>query len=238
MESGNSDMLNDRRKALKTKYLARLQPIAQHQSISGLRIDDIARIMGVSKATFYKYFSSKEDVIEQATDLIVDAFAQTETLFGDDSSSLLLGFQNAFTQSLFLTSYLPDTFLLDLKQNYPRSWEHVKQAQQKRQQQLEQFYARGVMQGIFNPIKPVLFALQHELLLRNLMNPVFLLEHDLTLKTLLYDYYDLQKYQCLRPSMLQQIDDKPVKDFIDHMARKISLGIQSDVELISITRRT
>ena len=60
------------------------------------------------------------------------------------------------------------------------------------------------------------------------MDPVFLMEHDLPLRTLLYDYYELQKYQWLVPGVSQQLDDAPVKEYIDMMARKISLGMRSD----------
>lgn len=73
--------------------------------------------------------------------------------------------------------------------------------------------------------------LQDELLLRNLLDPVFLMEHDLTLRTLLYDYYELQKYQWLVPAAREQVDDGPIKEYIDMMARKIALGMRSDVGL-------
>lgn len=233
MEIESHALSNERRQKLKSTYLTRLLPIIQHQGLSHLRIDDLARLMGISKATFYKYFSSKEEVIEQAVELIVGSFKQAATLFGDDSSSYLLGFQNAFAQSLFIASYLPDAFLLDLKQTYPLFWERVKQAQQERQQQLEQFYERGIAQGIFHPIRPALVVLQHELLLRSLMNPVFLMEHNLTLRALLYDYYELQKYQCFPPEISRQLDDAPVRAFIDRMARKISLGMHAGGEHIA-----
>jgi len=74
----------------------------------------------------------------------------------------------------------------------------------------------------------VLATLQEELLLRSIMDPVFLMEHDLTLRALLYDYYELQKYQWLGPDVRAQIDDAPVKEYIDMMARKISLGMRLD----------
>lgn len=233
MEAESSVVSSKRRQTLKSQYLTRLLPVIQRQGLSRLRIDDIVDGMGISKATFYKYFSSKEEVIEQGVDLVVSAFKQAATVFGDDSSSYLLGFQNAFAQSLFIASYLPDAFLLDLQQTYPFLWERVEQAQQERRQQLEQFYEQGIAQGIFHPIKPVLVVLQHDLLLRSLMSPVFLVKHDLTLKAVLYDYYELQKYQCLPPEISSQMDDTPVRAFIERMARKISLGMHSDGEHIA-----
>ncbi len=228
MGDENSVSVNERRQELKSKYLERLLPMIKYHGLSHLRIDDIVRFMDISKATFYKYFSSKEEVIEEVVDLIVSYFKQASILIGDESSSHLLRFQNAFAQSLLIASYLPDTFLLDLKQISPQLWERIKQAQQERQQLLQQFYEQGIAQGIFNPIRPVLVVLQNELLLRNIMDPIFLMERDLTLRALLYDYYELQKYQWLPSEIFGQMDDTPVREYIDMMARKISLGMRSE----------
>jgi hypothetical protein len=60
------------------------------------------------------------------------------------------------------------------------------------------------------------------------MDPVFLMEQDLTLRTLLYDYYELLKYQWLLPECAEQIDDAPVKAFIDRVIHKFSLSMRSE----------
>jgi hypothetical protein len=149
-------------------------------------------------------------------------------LIDDASLPYLQRFQNAFGQSLLIASYLSDAFLLDLKQVFPSLWERVRQVQQERQDQLQKFYDHGIAAGIFQPISPVLVALQDELLLRSILDPVFLMERDQTLRALLYDYYDLQKYQWLAPEVRAQVDDGPVKEFIEMMARKISLSMRSE----------
>jgi AcrR family transcriptional regulator len=215
----------ERYEELKRKYLTRLLPVLQHQRLSHLRLDDIVRCMDISKATFYKYFSSKEDVVEQGVDMVVASLKQAITLVGDESSPFLLRFQQAFMQSMDIAHYLPEALLLDLKQFSPPLWERIKQAQREWQQQLQQFYEQGITQGFFHPIKPVLAVLQNELFLRNIMDPVFLMERDLTLRALLYDSYELQKYQWLLPEFAKQIDDAPVREFIDLVVDKFSLGI-------------
>jgi AcrR family transcriptional regulator len=215
----------ERREELKRKYLTRLLPVIQHQRLSHLRLDDIVRLMDISKATFYKYFSSKEDVIEQGVEIVVISLKQATVLIGDDSSPPLLRFQYVFMQSVEVASYLPEALLSDLKQLSQPLWERVKQAQRNFQFQIQRFYEQGIAQGIFHPIKPALAVLQNELFLRNIMDPVFLVEHDLTLRTLLYDYYELQKYQWLLPEFAAQIDDAPVRVFIDHMVHKFALGM-------------
>lgn len=228
MEVEHNDSSSKRRQEVKGKYLAKLLPIIKHRGLSHMKIDDIVRSMDISKATFYKHFSSKEEVIEQVVDMVVGYLQQATTLIGDESSPHLKRFQNAFAQSLLIASYLSDAFLLDLKQVFPALWERVKQAQQERGRQLQCFYEQGIAAGVFQPISPVLAILQDELLLRSIMDPIFLMEHDLSLRALLYDYYELQKYQWLVPGVSKQMDDTPVKEYIDMMARKISLGMRAD----------
>jgi AcrR family transcriptional regulator len=218
----------ERREELKQKHLTRLLPVIQHQRLSHLRLDDIVRFMDISKATFYKYFSSKEDVIEQGVELVVTSLKQATALIGDESSPPLLRFQQAFMQSVDVACYLPEDLLLDLKQLSPPLWERVKRARLELQQQLQRFYEQGIAQGIFHPLKPMLAVLQNELFLRNIMDPVFLVEQDLTLRTLLYDYYELLKYQWLLPEFAEQIDDAPVRAFIDRVIHKFSLGMRSE----------
>jgi hypothetical protein len=116
----------------------------------------------------------------------------------------------------------------NLKHTFPLLRERIKQAQQERQKKLKLFYEQGAVLGLFRPLSPALAILQDGLLLRNIMDPVFLMEHDLTLRTPLHDYYELQKYQWLVPEVSGQIDDAPIKEYIDMIVRKISLGMRSE----------
>ncbi|GCE16791.1 TetR/AcrR family transcriptional regulator [Dictyobacter kobayashii] len=228
MKADSGDTTPGPRQDLKEKYLLKLLPVIKQRGFSHLRIDDIARYMDISKATFYKYFASKEEVIEQVVDMVVAYFYQAFTLLEDDSSTYLQRFQHIFGQAVLIASYLSDAFVSDLKQVFPALWERVKQVQQERQRQIQKFYQQGVAAGVFQPINPILLMLQNEMLLGSIMDPIFLMEHDQTLRALLYDYYELQKYQWLAPEARMKIDDAPIKEYIDKMAQKISLGMRLD----------
>lgn len=228
MNVESDDIAHGPRQDLKEKYLLRLLPVIKHRGFSHFRIDDMARYMDISKATFYKYFSSKEEVIEQVVEMVVAYFHQASSLLGEASSSYTQRFQHSFAQAVLIASYLSDAFVLDLKHVFPQLWERVKQAQQERQQHLQHFYEQGIAASVFQPVNLVLATLQEELVLRSIMDPVFLMEHDLTLRALLYDYYEMQKYLWLVPDVRIQVDDAPVKEYIDMMVRKISLSMHLD----------
>ena len=213
------------------KYLVKLLPIMRLRGFSHMRIDDIVRSMDISKATFYKYFSSKEEVVELVVEMVVGYLNQATAQIEDESAPYIQRFQHVFGQAVLIASYLSEAFLLDLRQVFPSLWERVEQAQQARQRRIQQLYGQGVSAHAFHPINPLLIVMQDELVLRAIMAPAFLMEHDETLRALLFDYYMMQKYQWLVPEVREQVDDTPVKEYIDMMARKISLGIRADFVL-------
>ena len=212
----------------KTKYLIKLLPVIKQRGLSHARIEDLVRAMGISKATFYKHFSSKEEVIEGVVTLIAGYFSQSSGILENAASPYLERFQQAFQHSLLIASYLSDAFLLDLKQAHLALWEQIQQAQQQRQRCLQQLYQDGRMAGIFQPLNARVVVLQDEVALRMLVDPLFLMEHDLTVGAALNDWYEAHKYQWLTPAAREQIDDAPVKAHIAMMARKIALSLRAD----------
>jgi AcrR family transcriptional regulator len=211
---------------LKTKYAKKLLALLRTGGISHLRIDDIVRHMDISKATFYKYFYSKEDILEQIVKMLVDYMVEAATQVQDDTSSYVQRFQSAFTQSLFMASFVSKAFLEDIQQSYPELWERIRHAKQRYYQHLRQFYEQGIAAGVFQPINSHLLVLQEGLVLRAIIDPVFLIEHDLTLRKALYDFYVMQKYLVLTPGTREATDDAQIKQFIEEIAQKISVSMR------------
>lgn len=226
MEPEAERSMSANQEILKTKYVKKLLTLLKTRGISHLRIDDIVRYMDISKATFYKYFSSKEDILEQIVAMIVGHMIEAATQFQDDASSYVLRFQTSFEQSLFMASFVSKAFLDDLQQSYPELWERIKHTQQHYYQHLRQFYEQGITVGVFQPLNPHLLVLQEEIVLRAIIDPVFLIEHDLTLRKALYDFYVMQKYLVLTPGTRETIDDTQVKQYIEWIAQKISMSMR------------
>jgi AcrR family transcriptional regulator len=225
MEPETEHAVKANQELLKTKYAKKLLPLLRAHGISHLRIDDFVKYMDISKATFYKYFSSKEDILQQIVEIVVSHMIEA-ALASDDTTSYVQRFQKAFTQAVFIASFVSKAFLDDLQQGYPQLWERIRSAKQQYYQHLHQFYEQGIAAGAFQPVNPHLVVLQVELVLRAIIDPVFLIEHDLSLRKALYDFYVMQKYLALGPGTCATIDDTPVKLFIEEIAQKISLSMR------------
>jgi AcrR family transcriptional regulator len=219
-ESKVNDKLNETRLRLTVK----LMPHVLKNGFQALRMEDIAKFMDVSRATLYKYFSTKEEIIGG----LVEAFVEyINELVGDEMDSNQgddIRFQQLFEHTVLFAVNLKDVFLKELTYSYPNSYERLKNAMEKREQQLLGFYEEGIRKGIFNEISVKLLILQDELL-RSMIDVKYLMENQLSVHQVLWDYYTLKKIQLFKPENLKTIDDDMMIPKIDYLVQKINKSL-------------
>lgn len=206
----------------KNKYFDKIKPVFRKNGISQLNMDDIARHMDISKATMYKYFSSKDEIIKLFVDYCVDYFKSGESVMSDERISYPERFQITFEQSLKAAVYMPDILLQDLKDAYPNLLESVLLAQQERHTNFRKFFDAGVTNGVFIPINPTLFLIQDDVVLRRILEPSFTIQFDLTLKKALMDFYLIKKHQLITPNLLNTVDDSLMEKKISQVIQRIT----------------
>ncbi|MBD3919282.1 TetR/AcrR family transcriptional regulator [Paenibacillus sp. PR3] len=191
-----------------------------------LRMDDIAKQMDISKATLYKYFSSKDEIIDLVIDQFVNSVEENdaEDLPGAESS-YEERFRNTFVRTLLIASYRSEPFLKDLRETFPELYGKLESAIAARNDRLRMFYEKGMNEGIFIQQNATLLIMQDELIFRNLMDPVYLMKQNLTLRNALYDYYLIKKRQLLCAVQSQSSDDDGMQERLDRLAGKILYGM-------------
>lgn len=96
---------------MRKAYVKKLIPVIRTQGFLSLTIQDIARIMNFSRASLYNYFSSKEDIIMELTNLCIDYINEAgQTLF-NEALSYPLRFQKVFEQAVLSAVYASDIYL-------------------------------------------------------------------------------------------------------------------------------
>ncbi|WOZ37223.1 TetR/AcrR family transcriptional regulator [Paenibacillus polymyxa] len=218
-------MENQQDKA-KNKLLKKLIPSLMKDGFQQMRMDDIAKFMDVSRATMYKNFSSKEEVIEGVVRIFVDYIEQLEDRTNeDDDRSFGVWFQQLFEQSVSLVGKISDVFLKDLQMVFPELYEVLKTALDKREQQTLKFYQDGKDKGVFNPINEKFILLQDDILLREIMNVKYLLYNQITIQQALNDYYYLKKIQLFKPEKMSLVDDSRIHPVIEHFVEKFNRAL-------------
>lgn len=227
MEKGASGVNNDNRVTNKhnetrSRLIAKLLPYVRKNGFLSIRMDEIAKIMDVSRATLYKYFSTKEEIIGYLVDFCVEYLNELIVDSPDIDQRFGTRFQQIFEQSVLLID--TDVFLKELENSYPELYERLRESMKQREQQVLAFYEDGMRRGIFNEINAKLLIKQDELL-RSIFEVKYLMENQLTVHQVLYDYYKLKKIQLFKPEKLQAVDDSMMISKIEYFAQKITKNL-------------
>ncbi len=210
--------ISERRTENRNKIIEKILLYVRKHGFQSLTMDEISKISNVSRATLYKYFSTKDEIIE----FLVNEFVRSiEQVMGEKGATNPGSrFQEIFENSVLLREFMTRIFLQDLEQSYPEQYDLLKQTMKRRDGQQLRFYETGQSEGIFNPINSKFIALQDEILLY-MLDAQFLLENNLTVYQALYDYYQLRKFQLFRTEKLHLVDDQAFVPKLEYIAQKI-----------------
>lgn len=181
--------------------------------------------MDVSKATLYKYFSSKDEIIEALVKYYIVELLEPNVQQGNDAVSYIKEWQKSFKECLLSMNFISESFKNDLKESYPELMEKVKKAMHTRNLKLKLFYEKGIDFGVFNPLNPIIVILQDEAYFRNILDPLYLLEKNLTIHTVINDYYECKKIQVLTDKYQKFGNDDEWTETLDYLVQKVSCSI-------------
>lgn len=114
-----------------TKIIIAAQKLFMRFGIKSVSMDDIARELGVSKKTVYKYFSSKKELVKQ---ILLHQF--------DEENRVLEGIKakrvNAIEEMLMITAYVKEvlsqykpTIIYDLRKYHKEAWNVMEEMHKK-----------------------------------------------------------------------------------------------------------
>jgi AcrR family transcriptional regulator len=202
------------------KYFDLILPQIRKYGFSHLKIDEILKHMNISKATFYKHFSSRDDLIEQLVTDYALKIVSVDPVVLNKTVSFGQRFQRIYEQSVLSILIMTDEFYSDIKQFQPRLISVITAAQTNRCDILQQFYNTGFEKGMFNPINPVVFFLQDDPTLRRLMDPFLLNHYNINLKQQFLDFYTLKKHALFKADKLDLVDDSAMELKISEIIQK------------------
>lgn len=234
MSYGEFDPVTGKKKALKDKLVLRLFPYIQKQGFASLKMDDAAKYMDISKATMYKYFASKDEIIAS---LIAQCVGYISTQMLEEAPQQLAAdpqsrpspaelqyfgdtFAKAFKLSVKMAFYLTDPLLQDLSAAYPELSAELTEAVERCQRKLTVYFDSGMELGIFNRMNSHLIRIQLDVVLRKLLDPKLLMQHNMTLKQALLDFYLAMKHQIFRDQWIHTDTDE-IEPYINGLILKM-----------------
>ena len=177
---------------LKEQWVSILLPIYIKQGLRKISMDEVANHLNISKATLYKHFKSREEIIETALAAKLNSIGSFKESLFDDSLPYRDRYFTAIRIFFAEISGISTEFLSDLKSLYPEIWKRVEFFREYAASQLQVFYKQGIEAGFFNDISPNLLVANDKMFFDSISDPDFLKEHDLTLQSAFRDYFKLR----------------------------------------------
>ncbi len=175
-----------------------LIPQLQKSGLKDVTMDEVARMLNVSKATVYKYFKSREEIISLCVALKLDEIRYFNDLLTDKKIPYL---DRYFKSIEHLTIHIADVsniFLLDLKQYYPETWLTVMGFIDFALETIKDYYSEGIREGVLEDAAPALMVMSDRFFFQALSDPDFLISHQLTLKDAFRQYFRLKFFGIVK----------------------------------------
>lgn len=171
------------------KWLTKVLPYFYENGVRKVTMDEIADHLGVSKATIYNYFQSKEELIEAAVWMkLTDLAIMKDYLFNDELDFIERYYEGVkhFTNNL---GGLTTEYLNELKVFFPSCWEPIQLFQSASVENLMEYYKMGIDRGVFTKFNIALLAQQDRVFFDLATDASFLAKHNLTMKDAFEEYF-------------------------------------------------
>lgn len=160
------------------------------KGFSNYSTEDICDIAGKSKATIYKYFSSKEDMISLITSHKMEEIKQ----FASFLSNKDLKYQDRYKEAIELAvnafGGISYSYLTDLKNEFPEIFAQLINLKNFSIQLLEDFYQKGIESGEFRKINPTLLAANDDLFFTAILETDFLSDKNFSIQQVFETYFN------------------------------------------------
>lgn len=204
---------------------------AKH-GFDGISMDEVCAQTNISKATLYRYFTSKEDIVRSMVDVLISHLNTLQFDAIDGIGNVLDGFQKVYIKSTIIAALTGSEFLTALEKKLPDTYETYHTAFLAMQERSAAFFRQTVEKGYCRQMPFPLVSKQFQNMLPLVINMDFLERNQMTLTEALKDYYRMFLYQILRPEYQGMADAEETYDFVGELAD----ALQSDCYIDSIRR--
>lgn len=203
----------------KKEWVKVLTPIYMRQGLKKMNMDEVSKSLGISKATLYKYFSSREEIIEFALETKLDEIGSFKNKLFDEN----LSFQERYFNAIFVffngIAGVSNTFLSDLKHLYPKIWKKVEFFREYTVSMLKLFYQNAIEAGIIKAVNPHMLVLNDKQFFDLISDPDFLTEQNISLQEAFKDYFTIRISGIL-------IKDNEIGKSLEEKIKELILSIQ------------
>lgn len=167
---------------MKERIISAYRELSQSRGFYNITMDELASKAGISKRTVYRYFNSKEEIIEAVVDNFMDNMAcQLENIMAEDKRPEVIfpKMVKFFTQTNQII--FNPLVLEDLRQQYPYLWVKIDRF---RAEKIYYFLKSTMAESEIDRLKkidPRIITTAILASIQAVINPAFILDNNLTI---------------------------------------------------------
>jgi AcrR family transcriptional regulator len=161
-------------------------------SLSKSNMDEIAAGLNRSKATIYKYFKSKEQMIDALITYKIEKISAFVIILNNKNILFLERLEESFNLLEKHIIDISNDFLDDLKLSFPKVYAKIELLIQLAVNQLSNYYEEGMDLGIFNKLNAKMLSQNDFVFFRTLIDPQYLKDNNLTMSEAFKDFYQIR----------------------------------------------
>ncbi len=176
----------------KVKILTAAKGIYTRQGFYKTSMDDVAKELGMSKKTIYKHFESKEVLVENVVDMIMENIGKNvDTILKSDTNALekILAHVELMSNTVFRFS---DKWLSDIRMYAPELWIRIDEFRTKKMiNNLSKIINQAKKEGLFVDYPTEVVVTIFISTVRSIVNPEFLFNSNYSFKKAIITTFDI-----------------------------------------------
>ena len=199
--------------ARKLEWIKFLTPQLEQHGLANLTMDDVAAMLKISKATLYKYFESRDEILDLALDLKLSYIREFENKLHNYDLPYLERYFQATQVLMMNLAGVSNAFLSDLKTGFPEVWKKIDDFIDYATNVLQDYYQEGIEDGYLKTIEPSILVLSDKLFFTALSDPDFLVEHNISIQKAFTDYFRLKLEGVIKNDKRENLE-KEIENFV------------------------
>jgi AcrR family transcriptional regulator len=179
------------------EIIEKLTDFFKENRLSENNMDQVAAFLNKSKATIYKYFRSKEQMVDLLISHKIKNIAQFAYILRDEKIEFFERYKLSYELLSNNIADIPNELLIDIQELYPAIYAKIELLIETAAAELKAYYEKGIALGIFNKLNAAILAQNDLMFFQLLSNPQFLIDNKLSMNQAFKDFYQIRCYGLL-----------------------------------------
>jgi AcrR family transcriptional regulator len=180
----------------------------EETGLKNITMDDVAKKLGISKATIYNHFKSKDEIVQTAVAQILNKVRRYEEFLNDVSQNYIKRYYKAIRFYVHQISGISPGLVSDVEDLYPEMWQYIKMFREQFGFVLSNYYEEGKKRGYFKKDLDLnMMVSMDRWFIETILSTNYLKEKEVTIDEAFDQYFKI-KFDGIISSHMPEIKDQ------------------------------